>query len=265
MASFEIRHQWQIRAGRLITGALKAVGLRERVWDARKARARARRLREEAQGSDRLSRPALHGLEAKLDRIIGKYDGFFVEAGANDGFTQSNTYWLERFRGWKGVLIEPMPTLAREARVERPGTPVIHCALVPAGFEGDTIEMRFGDLLSTVRGSGSPTGEDEEAWTQRGVALGWRDPYVATVPARTLSSVLDEVGAPEIDLLSLDVEGFEPDVLRGLDFGRHAPRWLCVEVHPERGRAPVEEVLGDRYVLHEVLSPIDVLYRRSDV
>jgi FkbM family methyltransferase len=265
VAQFEIRHQWQIPAARLVTRTLKLLGVRERVWDARKARARRRRLIEEAAGSDRLSRPALHGLEDKLDRIISKRGGFFVEAGANDGFTQSNTYWLERFRGWRGLLIEPMPTLAREARLERPATPVVHCALVPADFAGETIEMRFGDLLSTVRGAGSPTGEDEEAWTRRGVALGWRDPYVAAVPARTLSSVLDEAGAPEIDLLSLDVEGFEADVLRGLDLDRHAPRWLCVEVHPERGRQPVEEVLGDRFVFHEVLSPIDVLYRRRDV
>ena len=69
-----------------------------------------------------------------------------------------------------------------------------------------------------------------------------------TVPARTLSSVLDEANAPEIDLLSLDVEGFEPQVLAGLDLDRHAPRFILVEIRDmATGRAPIEAVLGDRY------------------
>jgi hypothetical protein len=99
-----------------------------------------------------------------------------------------------------------------------------------------------------------------------GNVLGWRDPYEADVPARTLSSILDEQGAPEIDVLSLDVEGYEPSVLRGLDLNRHAPRWILVEVHDqETGRPPIEEILGDRYVLHTALSPVDLLYRCADV
>jgi hypothetical protein len=121
--------------------------------------------------------------------------------------------------------------------------------------------MRFADLMSTVAGA------HEDAWrTHMGNVLGWRDAYEADVPARTLSSILDAHDAPEIDLLSLDVEGYEPSVLQGLDLGRHAPRWILVEVHDqETGRSPIEEILGDRYVLHGPLSPLDLLYRRADV
>src|SRR5438270_7132790 len=73
------------------------------------ARRRTRRQAAEERGEDHLSRPALHQLEVKLNAIIDRDDGYFVEAGAHDGFTQSNTYWLERFRGWRGLLVEPMP------------------------------------------------------------------------------------------------------------------------------------------------------------
>jgi FkbM family methyltransferase len=84
-----------------------------------------------------------------------------------------------------------------------------------------------------------------------------------TVPARTLSSVLDEARAPEIDLLSLDVEGFEPQVLAGLDLDRHAPRFILVEIRDmATGRAAIEAVLGDRYEPVEALSPYDMLYAR---
>ena len=37
--------------------------------------------------------------------------GIFLEAGAHDGWTGSNTYWLEVSLGWSGILIEPVPGL----------------------------------------------------------------------------------------------------------------------------------------------------------
>jgi FkbM family methyltransferase len=203
-------------------------------------------------------------MDRKINAAIDLDGGFYVEAGANDGFTQSNTYWLERFRGWHGILIEPMPTLLEECRRERPRATIVQAALVPDAQPGATVRMRFGDLMSTVHGAhGDDEGDDR--WAQPGLVVGWRDPYEADVPARTLSSILDEHSAPEVDLLSLDVEGFEPHALRGLDLDRHAPRWIAVEAHDfETGRRTIEGVLGDRYVLDAELSPVDLLYRRRD-
>jgi hypothetical protein len=60
----------------------------------RRARVVRRRLHE-LLGSDRYSRTAQFDLESKLMRYIPYRDGVFIEAGANDGLTQSNTI------GWK--------------------------------------------------------------------------------------------------------------------------------------------------------------------
>jgi hypothetical protein len=38
-----------------------------------------------------------------------KRDGFFIEAGAHDGVEASNTLYLEKKMGWKGLLVEPNP------------------------------------------------------------------------------------------------------------------------------------------------------------
>jgi FkbM family methyltransferase len=241
------------------TTALRLTGQRERViaWKTDRARAKRR-----AAGPDSpLVWPGLHGMDRRLDELLDQDGGFFVEAGGNDGYTQSNTYALERLRGWRGILVEPMQELYEACRDERPDSTVVRAALVPADFEGDTVRMRFADLMSTVSDS-----HEVAERTRMGTITGWRDAYEADVPARTLSSILDEARAPEVDLLSLDVEGYEPSVLRGLDLARHAPRWILVEVHDfETGRGPIEEVLGDRYVLHGTLSPVDLLYRRADV
>ena len=64
----------------------------------RRALLRLRRHTAERLGSARYSRPALYQLDRKLEAYLGD-GGFFVEAGANDGFRFSNRYYLERFRG----------------------------------------------------------------------------------------------------------------------------------------------------------------------
>jgi hypothetical protein len=55
----------------------------------------------------------LNELDVKLANHIRFRRGFFVEVGGNDGISQSNTAYLERYLGWRGLLIEPIPELAR--------------------------------------------------------------------------------------------------------------------------------------------------------
>lgn len=87
-----LRLRIQFWITRRLTWVLARLGLRERVIAFRRDRARKRRLAEEARGSDRLSHPALHDMDRKLDRVIDKDGGYFIEAGGNDDYTQSNTY-----------------------------------------------------------------------------------------------------------------------------------------------------------------------------
>ena len=152
-----------------------------------------------------------------------------------------------------------MSKLAALSRRNRPGARVVPAALVDRDFTEQTIAMEFGDLRATVS---RPGAEKSVA----GLILGWRDQRTEQVAARTLSSIIEELGDPPIDLLSLDVEGQEAAALGGLDLDRHAPSWILVEMHDlQAGRAAIAPVLGDRYVEHSELSPVDVLYRRVDV
>jgi FkbM family methyltransferase len=227
----------------------------------RRPLARLRRTACEAVGVTRFSRVALDGLDRKLERHLDFDGGVFVEAGANDGVRQSNSYYFEKIRGWTGLLVEPVPALAAECRKNRRG-PVAEAALVETEVPGATVELCVAGLMSTVSGAMG----DAEA-TARHVAAGvavQRLPGTEwiRVPARTLSALIDEAGlARRIDLLSLDVEGAEPAALRGVDFDRHAPRFICVEARDE---GVIAAILEPRYRLAEVLTDLgthrDLLY-----
>jgi FkbM family methyltransferase len=218
----------------------------------------ARRRASEAVGSYRFSRTGAHGIDEKLERHLDLDGGFFVEAGANDGVNFSNTYYLERARGWTGVLVEGIPDLYRACVRHRPRSHVVNCALVPPEEEGSLVTMHYSNLQSIVSGA-LPYEHVEEGLRSQGERT-----YEVKVPGRTLTSVLDEARPPRFDLLVLDVEGYEPQVLRGLDLDRHAPRFALIEVLDGAARSAVEAALEDRYEEVERLTPTDVLFRLRD-
>jgi FkbM family methyltransferase len=233
--------------------------VRRSFWRRRRALARARRRTLERRGDFSRSRPGLYQMDVALDQLLGITGGFFVEAGAFDGYEQSNTYFLERARGWQGILVEAVPFLADEARRERPASTVVNCGLVAFDFPHTEIDLRYGGTMTIVAEAG---GAERWAAEAHGNMPLDEPEHVVRVPARTLSSVLDECGAPPVDLLSLDVEGYEAEVLAGLDFERHAPRYILAEVEMKSGREHVDRILRDRYAAVDKLSPHDVLYER---
>jgi FkbM family methyltransferase len=144
-----------------------------------------------------------------------KGDGFFVEVGANDPHSGSQTWLLEQ-NGWHGVLVEPQAALCEKLRRERKNSKVFQVACSGPDKEGEAL-LHIGahDGVSTL----------EKQIDSHGAQ------FVGTerVKITTLDKVLREAGANTIDFLSLDVEGHEIEVMRGFDFGKYRPALILVE------------------------------------
>ncbi|MBC1270328.1 FkbM family methyltransferase, partial [Trichormus variabilis FSR] len=83
--------------------------------------------------------------------------------------------------------------------------------------------------------------------------------YGIQVPAKTLESILDKFAElPQIDFLSLDVEGYELDVLKGINLVKYQPKYILVEA---RFFEEINLYLSFNYDLIDQLSHHDYLYR----
>ncbi|MBF2073932.1 MAG: FkbM family methyltransferase [Synechococcales cyanobacterium C42_A2020_086] len=200
---------------------------------------------------------ALNQLDLKLKLYLNFTSGFFIEAGANNGIAQSNTLFFEKYRKWKGLLIEPIPELAEQCRINRPDCIVENCALVPFDYDKPDVEMYYCNLMSLVKGA-QKSEADDLIHVEKGRAVQGIESYELRVPARTLTSILDQHQIETIDFLSLDVEGFELNVLQGLDFNRYKPTFLLVEA---RFREEIDAFLSPFYEPIAELSCHDVLYK----
>lgn len=201
---------------------------------------------------------ALNELDRKLEKYLKYKNGFFIEAGANDGINQSNTLYFEKYKNWRGLLIEPIPELAIKCKQNRPKCIVENCALVSSKYKDKTIEIQYANLMSVISG-GMKTIDEESLHIAQGLKVqNIPETYRTIVPARTLSSILDEHNIDNIDLFSLDVEGYELEVLKGVDFQKHKPDFLIIEA---RYKDEIDSFIGNLYEIVDELSHHDILYR----
>jgi FkbM family methyltransferase len=197
-------------------------------------------------GCAKYSKMGMGGLTEKLNKYLNFKEGVFIEVGANDGVAQSNTYYLEKILKWKGYLIEAIPELSERCKKNRRRSLVFNCALVSPEDHGKEIKINYD---KDSRGLMSKIGD-----------CGQRSSFCETVSirGRTLTDVLEQASAQKIDFFSLDVEGFELEVLKGLDLNKYRPTLMLVETSQVEA---VDAILFNSYDRIDLLSHHDYLYR----
>jgi FkbM family methyltransferase len=156
-----------------------------------------------------------------LWRALGHVEnGFYIDVGANDPEEHSVTKAFYD-AGWRGISIEPLPSFHQAFLDQRPRD--INLAIAAGSSNG---ELTLYDTPQ-VRGWASPDQAVAELHRSEG-----HDVVEMTVPVRTLASVCEEHvrgDGQQIHFLKIDVEGFEGEVLKGMDFARWRPWVLVIE------------------------------------
>ena len=153
-----------------------------------------------------------------LHRLFGdRSSGFYIDVGAGHP-TFDNDMRALYDQGWSGINVEPNPQFFTELVRERPRDRNLQLALSDEDGVLDYWE---------VAGTGLSTCDIEEAARAR--AKG-HNVSQTSVRSTTLAQILDEVQPSAIDILKVDVEGYEIRVLQGNDWTRYRPAVIQVEV-----------------------------------
>ena len=175
-------------------------------------------------------------------------NGFYVEAGAYDGESLSNSLFFELHRNWSGLLVEPNPRAFRDLLAkDRAAYATGACLSIKRNRAQRTSFLAHGMLGGVAEQRGD---NDISAKMSALAAKDARNPYVFVVNATCfpLDVMLDALSVYTVDFLSLDVEGSEGSVLETIDFSRFTIRLLCVEKGDTPRVRSVLEPLGYRIV-----------------
>ena len=168
----------------------------------------------------------LHGI---LDNVI-EYtkEGIFVEVGANDGKTGSFTYNLAAI-GWTGINIEPIPHLFNECvenHKSHKNVTNLNCGI---GEKNEEVEIYDAGTLSTI---------DEETYSTYKTMDGFKNMCKENkkyrIQIKKLDNILVENNINKINLLVIDVEGYEEKVLSGFDIEKYKPEIIIIEIGDQK-------------------------------
>ena len=167
---------------------------------------------------------AYHQLDKKLLKYINYKNGFYIDCGANDGVNQSTTWYFEKYLNWNGILIEPIPNVFNELKKNRSKSNYFYnTALTDFNYNSKTIKFNL-NKEDTLTGSMFSNNQF------------LKNTQTIKVKATTLDQIIKKDKSDKlIDLFSLDVEGYEFEVLNGINFDNIKFKFLLIETEfPEK-------------------------------
>lgn len=170
-----------------------------------------------------------------------KRTGTYIDVAANDAVQISNTYFFDRCLLWRGICVEGNPFYFD--RIYRLRT----CALVPTCVgktEGEAVN--FG-LMGGASGVVGGTNKHMETWARQK-----REVHTLRERCTTVGLLMDKEQMPVVDYMSLDVEGHELDVLKGIDWDRAKINVLTIEVSQNSSEQITEFLVARGYRIHTV-------------
>ncbi|MDN3506587.1 MAG: FkbM family methyltransferase [Simkaniaceae bacterium] len=145
----------------------------------------------------------------------GKTDGVFVDIGANDGVTYSNTLFFENDLGWTGICIEPLPEVFVQLERNRTCKCIEGC-IGPNNTKAPFLHVQGpSEMLSGLVENYVP---EHLQRIEEEIDLYGGGKEEILVDSYNLNGLLFAEGIDHVDFLSLDTEGGELQILQSIDF-----------------------------------------------
>jgi len=166
------------------------------------------------------------GQDLILSTYFSKKNGYFVDIGAYDGISISNTYYFEKVLGWKGIAIEPNPEIFSKLTKNRT------CECINACISDKDEKNEF--LL--IKGHSEMLSGIINKYHSRHLRRIEREKLKfankaekITVNCYTLQNLLNIRDIKEVDILSIDTEGGEFDIINAFDFKKISINAVVIE------------------------------------
>jgi len=190
-----------------------------------------------------------------LDYFDYKRDGYFVEFGATNGRNLSNTYILEKYFGWNGIVAEPAKKWQNDLRQNRSCIIETDCVWSSTGETLQFVEAKSAEL-STISNF-----KDLDIHSKVRIE---KKKY--NVLSLSLIDMLGRHNAPKrIDYLSIDTEGSEFEILKNFVFSKYSIGVITCEHNFGENREKIKELLESNGFIrvHEKISQFDDWYVNS--
>ena len=173
--------------------------------------------------------------------IVGNsFEKTFLEFGATDGLNLSNTYSLEKFSNWSGVLAEPDTQWHNNLKLNRPNTKIIHdCVWKKSNETLDFISSAQGEL-STIESFKYSDQDSMPANTKNRNQIA-KKIQVKTISLNDLINI--EFNSTSPSYISIDTEGSEYEILKSFDFDNFKPKVFTIEHNHSNLEKQIDELL----------------------
>ena len=187
--------------------------------------------------------------------------GIFVDFGAHDGVSLSNTYFLEKELGWSGIAIEPIPHVFEELKKNR------NCQLINACIAARSGKAKFYQISGYAEMLSGLYDEYDSQHLQRierEIKNNGGSCEIQDVDCYSLNQILHDYNISHIDYLNMDIEGAEMSILKTIDFDAfdisvigcennykdfHIPQFM------ESHGYTLHSILGDEFYIKTSLLP----------
>ncbi len=201
----------------------------------------------------------LKKLDEKMLEFINFDNGYYVEIGAHDGINNSNTFFYEKYKKWKGVLVEPSFNFNLLVKNRSKSNIFFNYGCSDFESEEETTLLNSDDY-SICKDLVDKKYFD---WHQNKQILAKKQMIETKIKLKTLNSLLEKAKSPNlIDFFSLDVEGMELRVLKGINFEKFNFKFLLVECSNKEKFDEVSKFLiSKKYLYIKKMTDWDYLFK----